>query len=91
MKSQVERNIDLVYGGGSIGLMGLVSQAVYDGGRHVLGYHWLSLSHLSLSLSLSGFIEFGFVLLQSDPQIPHAQRGNFTYLFIYFEAKKKCN
>lgn len=34
---QVERNIDLVYGGGSIGLMGHVSQAVYDGGRHVLG------------------------------------------------------
>ncbi|XP_051139650.1 cytokinin riboside 5'-monophosphate phosphoribohydrolase LOG1-like [Andrographis paniculata] len=33
----VERNIDLVYGGGSIGLMGLVSQAVYNGGRHVLG------------------------------------------------------
>ncbi|XP_065854748.1 cytokinin riboside 5'-monophosphate phosphoribohydrolase LOG7-like [Euphorbia lathyris] len=33
----VERNIDLVYGGGSIGLMGLVSQAVYDGSRHVLG------------------------------------------------------
>ncbi|XP_047325877.1 cytokinin riboside 5'-monophosphate phosphoribohydrolase LOG1-like [Impatiens glandulifera] len=33
----VERNIDLVYGGGSIGLMGLVSQAVFDGGRHVLG------------------------------------------------------
>ncbi|CAA6655941.1 unnamed protein product [Spirodela intermedia] len=33
----VERSIDLVYGGGSVGLMGLVSQAVYDGGRHVLG------------------------------------------------------
>ncbi|OAY82247.1 Cytokinin riboside 5'-monophosphate phosphoribohydrolase LOG1 [Ananas comosus] len=31
---QVERNIDLVYGGGSVGLMGLVSQAVYNGGRH---------------------------------------------------------
>ncbi|KAJ6993354.1 hypothetical protein NC653_016475 [Populus alba x Populus x berolinensis] len=30
----VSRNIDLVYGGGSIGLMGLVSQAVHDGGRH---------------------------------------------------------
>ncbi|THG02991.1 hypothetical protein TEA_028255 [Camellia sinensis var. sinensis] len=29
--------IDLVYGGGSVGLMGLVSQAVHDGGRHVLG------------------------------------------------------
>ncbi|KAL0017017.1 hypothetical protein SO802_004086 [Lithocarpus litseifolius] len=36
-KHLVEMNIDLVYGGGSIGLMGLVSQAVYDGGRHVLG------------------------------------------------------
>ncbi|PPR84989.1 hypothetical protein GOBAR_AA35723 [Gossypium barbadense] len=33
----VSRNIDLVYGGGSIGLMGLVSQAVLDGGRHVIG------------------------------------------------------
>ncbi|MED6211339.1 hypothetical protein PIB30_072774 [Stylosanthes scabra] len=28
---RVSRNIDLVYGGGSIGLMGLVSQAVHDG------------------------------------------------------------
>ncbi|RWW19653.1 hypothetical protein BHE74_00058481 [Ensete ventricosum] len=34
----VQRNIDLVYGGGSVGLMGLVSQAVHEGGRHVLGY-----------------------------------------------------
>ncbi|KMZ71430.1 putative lysine decarboxylase family protein [Zostera marina] len=33
----VKRSIDLVYGGGSVGLMGLVSQAVCDGGRHVLG------------------------------------------------------
>lgn len=33
----VARSIDLVYGGGSIGLMGLVSQAVFDGGRHVIG------------------------------------------------------
>lgn len=35
---KVERRIDLVYGGGSVGLMGLVSQAVHDGGRHVLGF-----------------------------------------------------
>jgi len=35
---QVKRNIDLVYGGGSIGLMGLISQRMYDGGCHVLGY-----------------------------------------------------
>lgn len=34
---QVERKIDLVYGGGSVGLMGLISQTVYDGGCHVLG------------------------------------------------------
>ncbi|GAB4828076.1 Cytokinin riboside 5'-monophosphate phosphoribohydrolase log1 [Ancistrocladus abbreviatus] len=33
----VERNIDLVYGGGSVGLMGLISKAVFYGGRHVLG------------------------------------------------------
>ncbi|AQK88981.1 carboxy-lyase [Zea mays] len=33
----VERGIDLVYGGGSIGLMGLVSHAVHAGGRHVMG------------------------------------------------------
>ncbi|KAM5562693.1 cytokinin riboside 5'-monophosphate phosphoribohydrolase LOG5 [Rosa sericea] len=33
----VSRRLDLVYGGGSIGLMGLVSQAVHDGGGKVLG------------------------------------------------------
>ncbi|KAJ0704714.1 hypothetical protein HanPI659440_Chr14g0565651 [Helianthus annuus] len=37
-KELVSRNIDLVYGGGSIGLMGLISQAVHEGGRHVIGY-----------------------------------------------------
>ncbi|KAG0488862.1 hypothetical protein HPP92_007673 [Vanilla planifolia] len=36
-KEMVSRGIDLVYGGGSVGLMGLVSHAVHDGGRHVLG------------------------------------------------------
>ncbi|EEC77653.1 hypothetical protein OsI_16664 [Oryza sativa Indica Group] len=36
-RNLVARNIDLVYGGGSVGLMGLVSQAVYNGGRHVIG------------------------------------------------------
>lgn len=34
---QVRRKIDLVYGGGSVGLMGLISQTVYGGGCHVLG------------------------------------------------------
>ncbi|KAI3447900.1 hypothetical protein Pfo_004565 [Paulownia fortunei] len=33
----VAKKLDLVYGGGSIGLMGLVSEAVHRGGGHVLG------------------------------------------------------
>ncbi|XP_042481198.1 cytokinin riboside 5'-monophosphate phosphoribohydrolase LOG8-like isoform X1 [Macadamia integrifolia] len=33
----VERKMDLIYGGGSFGLMGLVSQTVFNGGCHVLG------------------------------------------------------
>ncbi|KAI4317014.1 hypothetical protein L6164_024928 [Bauhinia variegata] len=33
----VSRSLDLVYGGGSVGLMGLVSQEVHLGGGHVLG------------------------------------------------------
>ncbi|MCL7033005.1 hypothetical protein MKW94_000584 [Papaver nudicaule] len=36
-KELVSRRLSLVYGGGSIGLMGLVSQAVHQGGGHVLG------------------------------------------------------
>ncbi|KAJ4702242.1 Cytokinin riboside 5'-monophosphate phosphoribohydrolase [Melia azedarach] len=33
----VSRKLDLVYGGGSVGLMGLVSQEVHRGGGYVLG------------------------------------------------------
>ncbi|KAH9694458.1 cytokinin riboside 5'-monophosphate phosphoribohydrolase LOG5 [Citrus sinensis] len=33
----VARRLDLVYGGGSIGLMGLVSKAVHHGGGNVIG------------------------------------------------------
>ncbi|XP_021902759.1 cytokinin riboside 5'-monophosphate phosphoribohydrolase LOG5-like isoform X5 [Carica papaya] len=33
----VTRSLDLVYGGGSVGLMGLVSQEVHRGGGRVLG------------------------------------------------------
>ncbi|KAF3677623.1 Cytokinin riboside 5'-monophosphate phosphoribohydrolase LOG3 [Capsicum annuum] len=36
-KELVSRNIDLVYGGGSIGLMGLVSQTIDGDGRHIIG------------------------------------------------------
>lgn len=37
-RTQVERKINLVYGGGSIGLMGMIAETVYKGGCHVLGY-----------------------------------------------------
>ncbi|KAL6844630.1 hypothetical protein ACP4OV_025289 [Aristida adscensionis] len=33
----VARKVDLVYGGGSLGLMGEVSEAVHKGGGHVIG------------------------------------------------------
>ncbi|XP_030962116.1 cytokinin riboside 5'-monophosphate phosphoribohydrolase LOG1-like isoform X2 [Quercus lobata] len=36
-KLLVKRKINLVYGGGSVGLMGLISQTVFNGGCHVLG------------------------------------------------------
>lgn len=36
-KHLVEKKIDLIYGGGSVGLMGLISQTVYNGGCKVLG------------------------------------------------------
>ncbi|XP_057497707.1 cytokinin riboside 5'-monophosphate phosphoribohydrolase LOG1-like isoform X1 [Actinidia eriantha] len=36
-KQLVERKINLVYGGGSVGLMGLISKTVLEGGCHVLG------------------------------------------------------
>ncbi|XP_008781256.1 cytokinin riboside 5'-monophosphate phosphoribohydrolase LOG3-like [Phoenix dactylifera] len=36
-KELVARKVDLVYGGGSIGLMGLVSGAVHSGGGRVIG------------------------------------------------------
>ncbi|XP_072995741.1 probable cytokinin riboside 5'-monophosphate phosphoribohydrolase LOGL1 isoform X2 [Typha latifolia] len=45
----VSRKIDLVYGGGSVGLMGLISQTVHDGGCHVLGVIPTALMPLEIS------------------------------------------
>ncbi|XP_050215480.1 cytokinin riboside 5'-monophosphate phosphoribohydrolase LOG8 [Mercurialis annua] len=45
----VKRKIELVYGGGSVGLMGLISQKVYDGGCHVLGIIPKALMPLEIS------------------------------------------
>ncbi|XXG48372.1 hypothetical protein AAC387_Pa02g2844 [Persea americana] len=45
----VKRKIDLVYGGGSVGLMGLISRTVYEGGCHVLGVIPTALMPLEIS------------------------------------------
>lgn len=45
----VRRKIDLVYGGGSVGLMGLISKKVFDGGCHVLGIIPKALMPLEIS------------------------------------------
>ncbi|KAL5856208.1 hypothetical protein ACOSQ3_006043 [Xanthoceras sorbifolium] len=45
----VDRRLDLVYGGGSIGLMGLVSQAVHQAGGHVLGIIPRTLMHIEIT------------------------------------------
>lgn len=45
----VKRSIDLVYGGGSVGLMGLISKTVYDGGCDVLGVIPTALMPLEIS------------------------------------------
>ncbi|MQL85928.1 hypothetical protein Taro_018457 [Colocasia esculenta] len=45
----VKRRINLVYGGGSVGLMGLISQTVHDGGCHVLGVIPTALMPLEIS------------------------------------------
>ncbi|MQM15859.1 hypothetical protein Taro_048810 [Colocasia esculenta] len=52
-KQLVDRKIDLVYGGGSVGLMGLVSQTVFAGGCHVLGYS-TTLCSIVLPFYISG-------------------------------------
>ncbi|KAG6772582.1 hypothetical protein POTOM_023998 [Populus tomentosa] len=49
----VKRKIELVYGGGSVGLMGLISQKVYDGGCHVLGVIPKALMPLEVSMLLT--------------------------------------
>ncbi|KAL6614648.1 hypothetical protein ACP70R_036918 [Stipagrostis hirtigluma subsp. patula] len=45
----VVRGIDLVYGGGSVGLMGLIAQTVLDGGCRVLGVIPRALMPLEIS------------------------------------------
>ena len=79
---QVSRRLNLVYGGGSVGLMGLVSQEVYRGGGQVIGYN-ISYYYLhSYIFGLSCLLYFAKNLdlfnafnLQNHSQNSHAKRG----------------
>jgi hypothetical protein len=80
---QVARGIDLVYGGGSVGLMGLIAQTVLDGGCSVLGYllSWIILLLFSSSalanfmfelFNLSNVWLLCLIRLQGDSKSTHA-------------------
>jgi predicted Rossmann-fold nucleotide-binding protein len=46
----------LVYGGGSVGLMGVISKTVAEGGGHVIGYSRHPLPHSSSRLRVGGLL-----------------------------------
>ncbi|KAJ6307205.1 hypothetical protein OIU76_017070 [Salix suchowensis] len=73
----VERKMDLVYGGGSGGLMGLVSQTVYDGGSHVLGVIPTALVPIEISGRTAGE-----VLIVSDMHERKAEMARRADAFI---------
>ncbi|KAL8529143.1 hypothetical protein ACS0TY_006559 [Phlomoides rotata] len=58
----VKRKMDLVYGGGSVGLMGLVSQTVYDGGCNVFGVIPTALVPVEVSCHLIRYTCFSYAL-----------------------------
>lgn len=75
---QVARGIDLVYGGGSVGLMGLIAQTVLDGGCSVLGYllSWrillVFITSCSKLCNLSNMRPLCLIRLQGDSKSTHA-------------------
>ncbi|KAG6783481.1 hypothetical protein D5086_025266 [Populus alba] len=73
----VERKMDLVYGGGSIGLMGLVSQTVYDGECHVLGV----IPRALVPIEISGHT-VGEVLIVSDMHERKAEMARRADAFV---------
>ncbi|GAY57523.1 hypothetical protein CUMW_180110 [Citrus unshiu] len=73
----VERKINLVYGGGSVGLMGLVSQTIFDGGCHVLGV----IPKALVPIEISGQT-VGDVLIVSDMHERKAEMARRADAFI---------
>lgn len=72
---KVERRINLVYGGGSVGLMGLVSQAVHDGGRHVLGFVFSS------PITHTRNCNFSSLLFVGQKKIVYIEMGCIIFYF----------
>ncbi|GJN17911.1 hypothetical protein PR202_gb05019 [Eleusine coracana subsp. coracana] len=75
--SQVSRGIDLVYGGGSVGLMGLIAQTVHDGGCRVLGV----IPRALMPLEISG-ASVGEVKVVSDMHERKAEMARQCEAFI---------
>lgn len=73
----VKRKINLVYGGGSVGLMGLISQTVYDGDCHVLGV----IPRALMPLEISGHT-VGEVRIVSDMHERKAEMAQEADAFI---------
>ncbi|TYJ47594.1 hypothetical protein E1A91_A01G001700v1 [Gossypium mustelinum] len=73
----VARKLDLVYGGGSTGLMGLVSQAVHHGGGNVLGI----IPRTLMSKEISGET-IGEVRAVADMHQRKAEMANHSDCFI---------
>uniref|UniRef100_A0A7N2QX49 Cytokinin riboside 5'-monophosphate phosphoribohydrolase n=1 Tax=Quercus lobata TaxID=97700 RepID=A0A7N2QX49_QUELO len=73
----VEKKMDLVYGGGSGGLMGLVSRTVFDGGCHVLGV----IPNALVPLEISGRA-VGEVLIVSDMHERKAEMARRADAFV---------
>ncbi|KAJ9697723.1 hypothetical protein PVL29_007038 [Vitis rotundifolia] len=69
--------MDLIYGGGSVGLMGLVSQKVYDGGCHVLGV----IPRALVPIEISGHA-VGQVVIVSDMHERKAEMASRADAFI---------
>ncbi|KAJ9697722.1 hypothetical protein PVL29_007038 [Vitis rotundifolia] len=76
-REMVERRMDLIYGGGSVGLMGLVSQKVYDGGCHVLGV----IPRALVPIEISGHA-VGQVVIVSDMHERKAEMASRADAFI---------
>ncbi|WVZ69101.1 hypothetical protein U9M48_017939 [Paspalum notatum var. saurae] len=76
-KELVARGIDLVYGGGSVGLMGLIAQTVLDGGCSVLGV----IPRALMPLEISG-ASVGKVKVVSDMHERKAEMARQSDAFI---------